>query len=428
MRAPGPPCSRCSTMANAARSDDKFRFYATAGTLKPPNAAFRNSLGGQGIVVIRAAHFWAASYGKHLTPVVGGSFQLSMRELAYVHLPHLTLSSALSAMPLPWYFELSWLATHLWRLHRVGMVAKEFDSLEALRDYHTMLAEVTEAARAADAKASPLRTRRRGVSFFRPQKRRARGPPQRTRHPVQLLDGCRPRGVHDLRLPVGPRPERMPEAWHLRCVACGLTANTLSRWTALTVTECTPSAGPSQVRLRGCHELVKTGRVWECRRCGLQGDGGRRAKMARTGCAVPEVTLPGGSRGRAVEEALGGQLREQDRWRCWQRGRASRWDAGRPDPCEGAQRPTRRLAAWRPHKVVGSGKRALCLECGEAPTAADGGRLEGTPCPGRKRLRAAAAVRLTTGALDEALNAAPASLKELAREQGWQGPKGPRLC
>ena len=122
-------------MANAARSDDKFRFYATAGTLKPPNAAFRNSLGGQGIVVIRAAHFWAASYGKHLTPVVGGSFKISLRELAFVHLPHLNLTSALSAMPLPWYFELSWLATHLWRLDRAGMVAKEFDSLVAMRDY-----------------------------------------------------------------------------------------------------------------------------------------------------------------------------------------------------------------------------------------------------------------------------------------------------
>ena len=122
-------------MAANAKNDDKFRFYATAGTLKPPNAAYRNSLGGPGIVVIRADHFWAASYGKHLTPIVGGSFQVSLRELAYVHMPHLVLSAALSAMPLPWYFELSWLATHLWRLHRVGMVAKEFDTLEELRDY-----------------------------------------------------------------------------------------------------------------------------------------------------------------------------------------------------------------------------------------------------------------------------------------------------
>ena len=56
-------------------------------------------------MVVREQHFWSASYGDHLEAVPGGSRRVDMRMLLHVHLPHLTITPALAAVPLPWYIE-----------------------------------------------------------------------------------------------------------------------------------------------------------------------------------------------------------------------------------------------------------------------------------------------------------------------------------
>ena len=101
--------ARLARMAAAARANDRFRFYATAGTCDPPNAAFRSSLHGEGALIVRESHFLASSFGAHLPPVVGGSYRVSLRLIAYVHLSPILLSTALAALPLPWYPEPGWL-------------------------------------------------------------------------------------------------------------------------------------------------------------------------------------------------------------------------------------------------------------------------------------------------------------------------------
>ena len=142
--------------------------------------------------------------------------------------------------------------------------------------------------------------------------------------------------------------------------------------------------------------------------------------MARARCPVLSVFGPDAQPNRAAEQAVGAQLRAQDRWRAWRRGKRSRWDAAALVP-EPPPKPAAVLAQWTPHKVLGAGKRAFCLVCGTMPTTADKGRLLGTPCAGLKRLRAAVTVRLTSGEHDAELATRP-SLRETAEAQGWKRP------
>jgi len=56
-------------------------------------------------MIVREQHFWSASYGDHLELVLGVLRRADVRMLLHVHLPHLTITPALAALLLPWYFE-----------------------------------------------------------------------------------------------------------------------------------------------------------------------------------------------------------------------------------------------------------------------------------------------------------------------------------
>ena len=77
--------------------------------------------------------------------------------------------------------------------------------------------------------------------------------------------------------------------------------------------------------------------------------------------------------------------------------------------CHAHRRPDGRSwgLVWAPHWRIEVGGRSLCVRCGVGPLKCSRRRLGDWPCPGFRRLRAAAVVALRGGVFAEALGRAP---------------------
>ena len=69
---------------------------------------------------------------------------------------------------------------------------------------------------------------------------------------------------------------------------------------------------------------------------------------------------------------------------------------------------------WQNHWVLHGDGRSVCVRCGIGPRPTGCRRLEGTPCPGLRPLKAAASLALRHGGLAQALRAAPATWQHKA--------------
>ena len=283
------------------------------------------------------------------------------------------------------------------------------------RQAQHMIAAVQEAVLAASVRRGPRRRRKR---FHAP---RGLTGPSRPLKPLRQVTGLAPPpGLHHLAIFAGPVGRDMADSaqprlsWALQCMRCAKVVTGTSRWTEFAKTVCRAAPLAGQLgRATAAHDMSRLGRGWVCCRCGLTCTAARRAAMARATCPVPDCLGPDGTVILTARPWMAEAVGLAQRWRDWVRAQPAMPAAPAAPP------PPRVLAlAWRPHWVVRSPLKQLCLQCGALPRTRDPRRLQGEPCPGQQALSAAARLALRSGLFDQALGEAQPEWRERAAARG----------
>ncbi len=186
--------------------------------------------------------------------------------------------------------------------------------------------------------------------------------------------------------------------WPARCDRCQAGAARTSGWKGLLRRPC----GGGDAFEWGAHDLRPEEGGWRCDGCHLFVRPGHRAEAASARCPVPRADAE-------LQLAYRRELARQTDWR-------ARYEGREVDAADHPGYFGGRMLPFRPHYLLGGGRRSTCLRCGRVGLAR---HFEGRPCVPVALLPGPAAAELHSGALDDDIALAPGWVRRRAEEAGW---------